>query len=92
MMKEAHKKITIETLTKGNVWTLNEAELSHIIIEGKKREDYSEYEAHYMNIIRPVFDVQYLNREDEKRVAELEKEVPKYNSVVVLYKLIILEK
>ena len=60
---------------KGNVWTLNEAELSHIIIEGKKREDYSEYEAHYMNIIRPVFDVQYLNREDEKRVAELEKEV-----------------
>lgn len=72
MMKEAHKKITIDTLTKGNVWTLNEAELSHIIIEGKKREDYGEYEAHYMNIIRPVFDVQYLNREDEKRVAELE--------------------
>ena len=71
-MKETQKKITIDSLTKGNVWTLNEAELSHIIIEGKKRDDYSEYEAHYMNIIRPVFDIQYLNRDDEKRVAELE--------------------
>lgn len=72
MMKEAYRKITIDTLTKGNVWTLNEAEVSHIIIEGKKCDDYGENEAHYMNIIRPVFDIQFLNREDEKRVAELE--------------------
>lgn len=71
-MKGNSKRIKIENLTKGNVWTLNEAELSHMIIEGKKRDDYYEYEAHYMNIIRPVFDIQYLDREDEKRVAELE--------------------
>lgn len=69
-MKE--KRTSIENLTKGNVWTLNEAEISQMIIEGKKRDDYYEYEAHYMNIIRPVFDIQYLNREDDKKVAELE--------------------
>ncbi len=71
-MKEKQKRITIEELTKGNIWTLNEAELSHIIVEGKKNDDYAENETHYMNIIRPVFDIQYLDREDEKRVAELE--------------------
>ncbi len=71
-MKERIKRITIDELTKGNVWTLSEADLSHMIVEGKKKEDYAENEAHYMNIIRPVFDIQYLDREDEKRVAELE--------------------
>ncbi len=71
-MKEKQKRITIEDLTKGNIWTLNEAELNQIIIEGKKNDDYAENEVHYMNIIRPVFDIIYLDREDEKRVAELE--------------------
>ncbi len=71
-MKEKIKRISIEELTKGNVWTLSEADLSHMIVEGKKNDDYAENETHYMNIIRPVFDIQYLDREDEKRVAELE--------------------
>ncbi len=71
-MEEKSKRITINHLTKSNIWTLNEAELNHIIIEGKKNDDYAENEVHYMNIIRPVFDIQYLDREDEKRVAELE--------------------
>jgi hypothetical protein len=71
-MKENTKKITIDSLTKGNIWTLSEAELNRIIIDGKKRDDYDEYESHYMNIIRPVFDIQLLDREDEKKVAELE--------------------
>lgn len=71
-MKESTKRITIENLTKGNVWTLTEAELCQLIIEAKKKDDYHEYETHYMNIIRPVFDIQYLNREDEKKIKELE--------------------
>lgn len=71
-MKGTHKKLAIEDLTKGNVWTLTESDISRMIIEGKKNDDYLEYEAHYMNIIRPVFDIQYFNREDEKKIAELE--------------------
>lgn len=71
-MKSKVKRITIENLTKGNVWTLTESDLSHMIIEGKKKEDFVENETHYMNIIRPVFDIVYLNRDDEKRVEELE--------------------
>jgi hypothetical protein len=43
-MKENTKKITIDSLTKGNIWTLSEAELNRIIIDGKKRDDYDEYE------------------------------------------------
>lgn len=71
-MKSKAKHITIENLTKGNIWTLTEADLSHMIIEGKKKDDFIENETHYMNIIRPVFDIIYLNRDDEKKVEELE--------------------
>lgn len=62
----------LDELTKGNIWTVNEAELSQMIIEGKKDEHYAEYEKHYMNIIRTVFDIQYLNRDDDRRVSQLE--------------------
>lgn len=62
----------LDELTKGNIWTVNEAELSQMIIEGKKDEHYAEYEKHYMNIIRTVFDIQYLNRDDDRRVNQLE--------------------
>lgn len=65
-------KMELDELTKGNIWTVNEAELSQMIIEGKKDEHYAEYEKHYMNIIRTVFDIQYLNRDDDRRVSQLE--------------------
>ena len=62
----------LDELTKSNIWTITESELSQMIIEGKKQESFAEYQKHYMNIIRTVFDIQYLNRDDEKRVAQLE--------------------
>lgn len=65
-------KMELDELTKSNIWTISESELSQMIIEGKKSDHYAEYQKHYMNIIRPVFDIQYLNREDERRVAQLE--------------------
>lgn len=71
-MKGLTKRITLDELTKGNIWTLNESDLNQMLIEGKKHEEYIENEAHYMNIIRPVFDIVYLNRDDEKKVAALE--------------------
>ena len=72
-MKKKHQ-MTLDELTKGNVWSVNEGEIANMLIEGKKEEDYSEMETHYMNIIRTVFDIKYLDRKDEKEVARLENQ------------------
>lgn len=64
--------MSLDTLTKGNIWTIDETELNQMIIDAKKHEDYAENETHYMNIIRTVFDIQYLNRDDERKVSQLE--------------------
>lgn len=71
-MKGLTKRITLDELTKGNIWTLSESDLNQMLIKGKKHEEYAENEAHYMNIIRPVFDIVYLNRDNEEKVAALE--------------------
>lgn len=65
-------KLELDDLTKSNIWTISENELSQMIIEGKKHDHFAEYQKRYMNIIRTVFDIQYLNRDDDKRVAQLE--------------------
>lgn len=64
--------LTIDELNKSNIWTLCESELSRLLIEAKKDEFYKEMETHYMNIIRTVFDIQFLNRNDEERLKKLE--------------------
>ena len=68
------KHLKIEDLTKGNVWAMTESDINQMLQEGKKQEGFSDMEAHYMNIIRPVFDIVYLDRSDEARVAQLEAE------------------
>lgn len=67
-----NSKMSLDSLTKGNIWTIDEAELHQMIIDAKKHDDFAENETHYMNIIRTVFDIQYLNRDDEKKVSQLE--------------------
>ena len=67
-----NSKMSLDCLTKGNIWTIDEAELNQMILDAKKNDDFAENESHYMNIIRTVFDIQYLNREDEKKIAQLE--------------------
>lgn len=62
---------TLDMLSKSNIWTVSESELNLMLIEGKKHENYQEYETHYMNIIKTVFDIQYFNREDEEKIAAL---------------------
>lgn len=62
----------IDELNKSNIWTISESELSQMIIEAKKDDHFADYKKHYMNIIRNVFDIQYLNRDDERRVSQLE--------------------
>ena len=68
------KHLKIEDLTKGNVWAMTESDINQMLQEGKKQEGFSDMEAHYMNIIRPVFDIVYLDRSDESKVKQLEAE------------------
>lgn len=72
--RETMPKLKIEDLTKRNVWALTEAELNAMLIDAKKRDSFAENEKHYMNILRPVFDVVYIDRADKERVSELEQE------------------
>lgn len=65
------KHLKIEDLTKSNVWTLTEAELSIMLHEGKGRDGFAENETHYMNIIRPVFDVKFIDSSNIDQVQEL---------------------
>ena len=68
------KYLKLEDLTKSNVWTVTESELCHMLLEGKKKEGYADNETHYMNIIHSVFDIQYFDRDDEKKKQQLENE------------------
>ena len=66
-------KLSLDDLNKSNVWTVSPSELSQMIIDAKKkREEFVENEKHYTNIIKTVFDVQYLKREDAELVSQLE--------------------
>jgi len=67
-------KLKLEDLTKSNIWTISEAELNKMLIEGKKKEGFADNEAHYMNIIHSVFDIQYFDRDNEKVKKQLENE------------------
>lgn len=67
-------QMTIDDLTKGNIWKVTEAELAHMLVDAKKEEDYDEMEKHYFNIIRTVFDTKIIDRRDEAEVKKLESQ------------------
>lgn len=69
-----HKtKLSLEDLTKSNIWTVSSQELSQMIIDAKKkRDEYAEMEKHFTNIVKTVFDIIYLKREDTNQVNKLE--------------------
>jgi len=64
---------SISALTKGNVWASNVDEIYNMLIEGRRTEHWAENRVHYMNIIKPVFDVQFFDNEDKKQLAALEE-------------------
>lgn len=67
-------KLSLDDLNKSNVWTISSSELSQMIIDAKKkRDEFTENEKHYMNIIKSVFDIQYLKREETDKVNQLER-------------------
>ena len=66
-------RLSLDDLDKSNVWTVTPSELSQMIINAKKKkDDFSENEKHYMNIIKIVFDLQYLKRDDVDKMNQLE--------------------
>ena len=64
---------SISSLTKGNVWASNVDEIYQMLIEGRRTEHWAENRVHYMNIIKPVFDVQFIDNTDKQLVASLEE-------------------
>lgn len=67
-------KFSLDDLDKSNVWTVTPIELSQMIINArKKKDDFLANEKHYMNIIKTVFDIQYLKRDDIDKVDQLER-------------------
>ena len=66
-------KLSLDDLDKSNVWTVTPVELSQMIINARKKKDeYADNEKHYMNIIKTVFDLQYLKRDEIDKVNQLE--------------------
>ncbi|MBO4565111.1 MAG: hypothetical protein J5720_06735 [Bacteroidaceae bacterium] len=64
---------SISSLTKGNVWASNVDEIYQMLIEGRRTEHWAENRVHYMNIIAPVFDVQFIDNTNKQLVASLEE-------------------
>lgn len=68
-------KMSLADLNKSNVWTVSPAELSQMIIDAKKkRDEFADLEKHFKNIVKTVFDIQYLKREDTALVNKLESQ------------------
>lgn len=61
-------KLTIDDLNKSNIWTINEVELYRMLKEAQSQDDYAEFESHYKNIIRPVFDMATVNIDDSSKI------------------------
>lgn len=66
-------RLLLEDLDKSNVWTITPGDLAQMLINArKKREEFAENEVRYMNVIKLVFDLQYLRRDALDRVNRLE--------------------
>ena len=78
--RERNEKETIEVvgtyaideMSKGNIWTYEPEDIHRMLIEVILTNKYKENKVHYHNIIRPVFDLHFINREDDAKVASLE--------------------
>ena len=65
---------SIASLTKGNVWGTDIDEIYSMLVEGRRTEHWAENEVHYMNIIRPVFDIRYFNYAESRKEDDKEKD------------------
>lgn len=68
------KRMKLDNLTKSSIWTVSEQDLCQMLSDARLHDTPAEEMHHYMNIIRPVFDVQYLFIEDNARIERLKAE------------------
>lgn len=68
------KAASISALNKGNVWSFEPEQIYRMLLDGRKTEHWDENEIHYLNVIRPVFDVIYLDRNNDEKVEQLESQ------------------
>lgn len=73
-MKQTKSKLTLAKLNKSNVWSIDEQDLFNMLFAAQHKEEFADNQAHYMNIIHSVFDIQNLNRKDTKKVNMLEQQ------------------
>lgn len=73
-MTEVGGNYSIDNMTKGNIWTYEPEDIHRMLIEVMLTNKYKDNKVHYHNIIRPVFDLHFVNREDEEKVAAFEAE------------------
>ena len=68
------EKMLLEDLTKATVWLLDERQLFRMYSEGRRRDTFSENEVHYMNIIRPVFDMQFFDMNNTEKYNDFQQQ------------------
>lgn len=71
-MKE-NSKITLRTLTKGNVWDLQENDIFAMWRNPDKEDNVSERGSHYMDIVRTAFDVEEVKIPKREIIAKYEE-------------------
>lgn len=71
-MKE-NQKITLRTLTKGNVWDLQENDIFSLWAKPDKEDEISERGSHYMDIVRTAFDVEEIKVPKREVIAKYEE-------------------
>lgn len=58
MKQQTKKTFTLKTLTKGNVWEVNENDIFRMLEAGEKDADLKENMRHYIDIIKSAFEVE----------------------------------
>ena len=71
-MKE-NSQITLRTLTKGNVWDLQENDIFALWHKPEKEDNISERGSHYMDIVRTAFDVEEIKVPKREIIARYEE-------------------
>lgn len=68
------KRLKLENLTKSSIWSVTDHELGQMLADARLHDTPPDEMHHYMNIIRPAFDVRYLNSKDTELAEQLELE------------------
>ncbi|MBQ2535035.1 MAG: hypothetical protein II546_06225 [Prevotella sp.] len=71
-MKNKPETMSLRTLTKGNVWDLQESDIFAMWAHADKEDEVSENARHYMDIIRTAFDMEEVKLDKPEIIAKYE--------------------